>query len=360
MLFGQEIKQLFRTPIRTFAMFLALSLITGMMSVAYGLQLASDHLREQVESEYTTIAYIPSTPLQYLDMKTRRSKSYLSSKNPLILALNSGKFESETALAIDTHSRMMAYDSNLLGAISDIAEINEPNNVAVFAVQCDEILPSGQYGDRQVYYYNFTVEQTVSLHENLQPPLRIVAETMHYNLDAVTSALEIGKTYLIWGFYEDLGDGVAQLNTPLHFLDFEKVMRDEWGENGYFYLFFPSPDYPTYRLPLFAEYSGSVKAYMERDTSGMWEMLMYIMQISHSSLQILSADHPYALRPFIDGHAVLTEGDFFTEEQLESGAHIALISDILAEKNGLCVGDTLNLHFYQSEYSDDERNGYIK
>ena len=362
MLLIQEGKQLWRTSLRTFALCLALSLMMGTMAIAYGLHHAAERLYEQVESEYTTIAYIPSTPLQYLDMKSRLNKSYLSSKNPLILALNSGKFELETALAMDIHSRMMAYDDNLSGAVSDIADLNKPQNIAVFAIRCDEILASKVYSgisSVQSYYYNFTVEQTLAMHEDFTPPERIVMDTSHYNADTMTSALEIGKNYLIWGYYEDLGEGVAELTTALHILDDGRVIKKDWAEHGYSYLYFPNPEYPTHRLPFCAAYDGSPEEYIARDTTGMWKTLLEIIRISHASVQILSADHPYALGPFVDDHAMLSEGYFFTEEQLESGAHVALISDILAEKNGLCVGDTLNLHFYQSEYSDDERNGYM-
>ena len=358
MLLGYEMKQLLRTPLRTLTLCLALSLITGMMSVAYGLQAAADRMSEQVESEYVTIGYIPSTPEQYLDMNARFQKSFVSSKHPLYVAFHNGSFSPETVISIDDHSRTMAYDDSMLGAVSDIAKLNTPNSLAVFAVRCDEILPSSKYRDKQSYYYNFTVVQTLALHEDLPRPTRIVVDTTHYNLDVASAALHVGSTYLIWGYYEDLGENVAQLTMPLHFLDYDRVIKSEWETGGYCFFYFPNTEYPTHKLPLCAAYDGSPEAYVAQDTTGMWDTLMNTVRISHSSVQILSADHPTVLRPFIDGHAVLKEGDFFTEEMLAVDCHVALISDILAEKNGLSVGDTMDLHFYQSEYSDDD-SGYF-
>ena len=371
MLFGQESKQLWRTPIRTLAICLALAMITGMLAIAHGLKLAADRMWAQVETEYTTIGYIPTKPRKYMNIAEAMKKNYLSSNNALIKAINGGGFASEVALHIDRHSRMMAYDSDLKGAVSDIADLNKPHNLAVFAVRCGEILVSRveKYmlsgGQSQiptsysinVYYYNFEVEQVVSLHEDLIAPKRLTITTKLYNLEYEQSAMEVGKTYLIWGFYEDLGEGIGTLTLSQELSDYE-ILKSEWEEGGYFHLYFPSRYYPTCKLPLFAEYSGSSEEYIAQDTTGMWANLLHIADISYSSVQILSADHPHALRAFIDRHAELTAGTMFTEAHLDSGAQVAMISELFAEKNGLTVGDTLDLHFYQSEYSDAENMGH--
>ena len=171
MLFGQESKQLWRTPIRMLAICLALAMITGMLAIAHGLKLAADRMWAQVETEYTTIGYIPTKPRKYMNIAEAMKKNYLSSNNALIKAINGGGFASEVALHIDRHSRMMAYDSDLKGAVSDIADLNKPHNLAVFAVRCGEILVSrvekymlsgGQSPiptsySINVYYYNFEV-----------------------------------------------------------------------------------------------------------------------------------------------------------------------------------------------------------
>ncbi len=375
MLFCQESKQLWRTPVRTLAICLAIALITGTMAIAHGLKLAADRMWDQVESEYTTIAYVPTTPAQYRTMKENLEKKYVSSQNPLFTAMRKGDFASEVALHIDTHSRMMAYDNDLTGAVSDIADINKPHNLALFAVRCEEITISYSYQTTSdyyivngkpvkdaytsnVYYYNFTVEEVISLHEDLVAPEHLTITTNGYNLSGEESALELGGTYLIWGFYEDLGDGCGTV-THAKTLWEKEVLKGNWAEKGYLHFCHPSQYYPTSVLPILAKYDGSPEEYLAQDTTGMWAELLRIMEISYSSVQILSADHPHALRAFIDRHAELTEGTLFTEEHLESGAKVALISDILAEKNGLSVGDTLDLHFYQSTYSDDENTGQI-
>ena len=375
MLLGSESKQLWRTPIRTLALCLAIALMTGTMAIAHGLMLAADRMWEQIEREYTTIAYVPTKPAQYRTMSENLNKPYLSSRNSLFTAIRKGDFASEVALHIDTHSRMMAYDSALTGAVSDIADINKPHNLALFAVRCDEITLSYSYQTTSesyivngkpvkdvyttnVYYYHFAVEEAVSLHEDLTAPEHLTMTTNGYNLSGEKSALEIGGTYLIWGYYEDLGDGCGTI-THAKTLWEKEVQKSEWTEEGYLHFCHPNQYYPTSKLPILAKYSGSPEEYIARDTTGMWANLFRIMEISYSSVQILSADHPNALRPFIDHHAELTEGTLFTEEHLETGAKVALISDIFAGKNGLSVGDTLDLHFYQSNYSDGENTGQV-
>ena len=374
MLFGLEYKQLWRTPIRTLAICLALALVTGMLSVAHGLQLAADRMWEQVEREYTTIAYVPTTPAQYRSVKENMEKKYTSSYNTLFRAIQNGRFASEIALHMDTHSRMMAYDSNLIGAVSDIADLNKPQNLALFAVRCDEITVSYSYQTTSttkivngkpvrdvfttnVYFYHFTVEETLSLHEDLTPPAHLTVTTNGYNLSGDKSALEPGESYLLFGYYEDLGDGCGTVSHAKALWEIE-VMKEKWTGEGYLYFCHPNQNYPTSRVPILAKYYGSPKEHIAQDPTGMWENLFRIMEISYSSVQILSADHPGALRPFIDRHAELTQGEMFTEEQLASGAKAALISDIFAEKNGLSVGDSLDLHFYQSTYSDGENKGH--
>ena len=376
MLFGQEGKQLRRTPMRTLAICLALAIMTALLSIAHGLVLASEYMRGQVEAGYTTVGYVPTNPgMNYMGSGTILDRP-TSDKNPLFRAIDSGEFQSEIALFVDEHSRLVAYDPAITPLISGTyadasynSSMNFPQSIGVFAARCTDVIlnrtatssvsevVNGKVVHNRVkvnvYYYIFEVEQTVSLREDIEKPQRLVITTTHLNLTNSSSCIEQGETYLLWGFYNEKSKQQGELVLlPDYNTHLDAAETDLWETKQLLYYHQPTPDLAYRTLPLCAKYSGDPEAYLRADSMGYWANLSEIIRISRSALPILSADHPNALRAFIDERSQLLEGSFFTEEELTSRAKVAIVSDLFAAQNGIKVGDALDLSFYLSDYGD--------
>ncbi len=375
MLWSQEGKQLWRTPFRTLALCLALALLTGTFAIAYGLKQASLSMHERVEAEYHTVAYVPSTPAQYLSMKAKQKniKDYVADGyvSDLLMKYEAGRLALEVPQHVDAHSHLMAYDSEKTGVVSQDFRMNQTQNTAIFAVKCVDYDMTGATtylkavdGGKSVlmptnrYSYIFEVVQAISIHEDFEVPSHVSVLTTLYNLpDDITSAVEVGETYLIWGFYDGVSDGVGRLTLPIN-AQTPNIQKDKWDSDEMFYVYLSKNSNSRIPVPFFAHYTDSPEEYIARDTTGMWETMLQVADHSQRAFQILSADHPYALTAFIEKNARLKEGNFFSEEELESGAKVVMISEMVAEKNRLEIGDTLELSFYQSDFSNFGNNGW--
>ena len=358
MLWLQEGKQLWRTPLRTLAICLALALLTGAFAVAHALKLGADHIRAEVEEAYTTVGFVPTVPALDMSMPQimAKPKGDLASDNPLICALNEGTLAPQTALSVDRHSRLTAYDSTVSTAVCSDQAIDGTYSFSVFAVKCTDVRVASTYMskkyvdgrpfnvERYKYLYHFDVIKPLLAHEDMALPDHLVLDAEALNLEEQTSVVEIGGTYLIGGYCDGAADGSGSL-----FLTFSRtkdLIKDtQWMEEGIVV---------RGGILCFAKYSGEPEDYIREHLSAYWEDLKAVCAHTYATLHVLSADHPSGLRAFIDGYSELLTGSFFTEEQLQAGERVALISDVLAEKNGLSVGDTLDLTFYNNVFRDTQ------
>ena len=368
MLLFHEGKQLWRTPLRTLAICLALVLLTATFSIAHALRQGADHIRDEVEKAYTTVGIIPSVPASELSSSQLMEKNGdLASDNPLVCALSDETLSPQQALSVDRHSRLTAYHTGIRTEVFGDHGLDGQYSFSVLAVKCTDVRVTSSYKltqfvdgrsvkvERNKYRYHFDVVQPLLMHEALSAPTHLILDTEALNLEGQVSAVEIGGTYLIAGY----SNGRAG-TFSLTFSRTKDLAQDQqWMEEGIVV---------RNGLLCFAKYTGDPEAYIREHFSTYWEDLAETCDRTYATLHVLSADHPNGLRAFVEGYSELLTGSFFAEVQLQSGERIALISDILAEKNGLSVGDTLNLTFYDNiyrdaqEYSSSNRiyqNGYM-
>lgn len=69
-------------------------------------------------------------------------------------------------------------------------------------------------------------------------------------------------------------------------------------------------------------------------------------QINYHAFPIIGVDKLRYIPAFAQKTAAITEGRDFTEAELADGAKVCVISQVLAQKNGLSVGDTITLRYY--------------
>ena len=70
---------------------------------------------------------------------------------------------------------------------------------------------------------------------------------------------------------------------------------------------------------------------------------------NYESANVLLTDNIYSILAFNDGTASILDGRDFTQEDYETGAQVCVVSSAYAQKNGLSLGDTLNMDLYSCD-----------
>lgn len=103
-----------------------------------------------------------------------------------------------------------------------------------------------------------------------------------------------------------------------------------------------------FSLPFFQELTDeSAETILETDPT--WRNAMESIKVSNHSVPVLAVNRLEGMADFASGAAVVTEGRRFTETEYADGAPVCIISETLAQQNGLSVGDKLSLSMYEVE-----------
>lgn len=94
-------------------------------------------------------------------------------------------------------------------------------------------------------------------------------------------------------------------------------------------------------------------------SSELWSRALDCVEQNNHAFPILATDRVEALTEFAAEKTFVTEGRSFTDEEYRNGSPVCLISETIAAKNGLEVGDTIDISFYEPEswflYSSNPR-----
>lgn len=108
-------------------------------------------------------------------------------------------------------------------------------------------------------------------------------------------------------------------------------------------------DYTQYNLPSIQELPDGVTAQEVIDSTSSWRMAMESIQTNNHSVPVLAVDSVEGMLEFASGRTQITQGRSISQEEYRDGAAVCLISETLARKSGLDVGDTLPLSLYEKE-----------
>ncbi|MFQ7135400.1 MAG: hypothetical protein ACLUIC_09550 [Oscillospiraceae bacterium] len=108
-------------------------------------------------------------------------------------------------------------------------------------------------------------------------------------------------------------------------------------------------DYGRYDLPSIQELPEGVTAREIMDGTASWQTALKAVDVNNHSVPVLTVEKVEALADFAAGNAMVTQGRSFFQSEYDSGAAVCLISESLARKNGLNVGDSLPLSLYEDD-----------
>lgn len=99
-------------------------------------------------------------------------------------------------------------------------------------------------------------------------------------------------------------------------------------------------------VPSIAPISGTLEEFLADPQNADWVTSIENQQIAHHSVPVLGTEALDTIYAFVNNDANMVEGRGFTREEYDSGARVCVISESLALKSGISVGDTISLSQY--------------
>lgn len=116
---------------------------------------------------------------------------------------------------------------------------------------------------------------------------------------------------------------------------------------------------PEGSLPFWAEYTGDWRDFLETPEGAVWrDEIIPMCELNHASAPVLLTDRAESLYQFNTGDVSILEGRSITPDEYAAGAEVCLVSAEYADLNGLAVGDSLHLDFYDPGYYVAEGTTY--
>lgn len=378
-------KQLLRRTGFTVFLVLLLVLAVGFSCVGFTAWRSVKRQAEGLNGQYTTIAV--QKDLTEVDSQIVNAKDPEKVAEALLNVVYADRAAAEAPqlVQIDRRCLLSAYvegckalSSCSLDPLQYNADLEkECFNLAVFALRCTNMEVDGS---GSLYYEGeFEVEGIVSLLDayDVFPLPTALCISSELCTEDGKLPFEEGKTYLVLGAYEDYpikeyydmttdedghiyqGDELktGQLPEenggrrylrplPIASAKFETVYVDG-GTEG------PGYCCPAEgQLPWYAEYTGTWEDFLNSEEGTIWrEEILPLCSLNYCTLTTVLTDQMQSIYIFNTGEASLLEGRFFSGTEYMTGAPVCIISAAYADYNGLQLGDTLRLDYYNSGYN---------
>jgi len=109
----------------------------------------------------------------------------------------------------------------------------------------------------------------------------------------------------------------------------------------------PEDEYtPYYQLPTIVPLNDSIDDFLNSQDGTLWREALDKMEINNHSFPVLCVEKLGYQATFAREQARIIEGRDFTESELLNGERVCIISQSVAEKSGISVGDTIELRTY--------------
>ncbi len=105
-----------------------------------------------------------------------------------------------------------------------------------------------------------------------------------------------------------------------------------------------------YTTPTIAKLDGTAEDFLTSEEGALWRKMLDNMAINNHTFPIIGVQKLNYVAEFVRGMAHLVQGRDFTQKELDSGAKVCIIPKVLAEQNGLAVGDTISADFFNYDH----------
>ena len=101
-----------------------------------------------------------------------------------------------------------------------------------------------------------------------------------------------------------------------------------------------------YSVPTIAHVPDGVEAFLASEEGAEWRTAIEHIKINSHAFPVIGVQKLGYIADFARENARIVEGRDFTQEELDSGERVCIISETLAAKNGIGVGDTIDMNYY--------------
>lgn len=120
-------------------------------------------------------------------------------------------------------------------------------------------------------------------------------------------------------------------------------------ETGSFYTITNEEFNSMYARAGIARLNGSVEEFLESEENELWRKTVSVIHINNHAFPVIATDNLMSIAPFGLQEAFISEGQAFTKNEYENGSNVCLLSETLAVRSGLKVGDKISVEFYETD-----------
>ena len=357
-----------RAPLRTAACCLGLAMAVMLLSIGAGYWLAVGSIREMTDEMFTTVALFRDPPAYTQNRVGLTSEEYhkalgafhkemteLYGRNVWKITHGDITFEQvETfenfhhLMAVTDHEAVTPLTSAGASLGQQKAEMDLPVNMGVFLVTC-EGADSSRMPSRAEFClsYRMKIERVLSVHADYGALQSLTLEMIDTRYPGLPM-LEVGQSYMVCGGIEKTSEAHGKLTLVSDLFSGGRD-TDFWESAGTVY--FTAQGWLT-RFPVLSRVDGSYEAFRQSEIGRQWqELAIPVIEACVQSVRVVGTTDPRHLHAFVQKRASITEGRGFTEEESAAGERLCMVSTEFAVQNGLAVGDTLSLDFYQVQFA---------
>lgn len=115
-------------------------------------------------------------------------------------------------------------------------------------------------------------------------------------------------------------------------------------------VYLPDEEYKAlYQTPSLVRLEGSAEDFLASEDGALWRKMIDEMSICDHALAVLGTPKLGSVSQFAKEETVISSGRDFTSQEYAKGSRVCILSESLAAANGLSVGDTISLQFYNTD-----------
>lgn len=348
------LKRLFRKPVTTLLWLLFVLVMTGALTLGSALTFSSEKLAKQLDSSHTAIAVRTDPAADPLAARDNEDYDVLSIRS----------FTKEDAAYFEGLDTVKAVRSNTLSAACSpsfrpLFECRsavswrargplEPYYNAVFVGMPVEISLSGDYLVIEV-----VLRDALLLNEELMQAKNVINNFGGFyavmdisDCPQARDGIKLNEWCVFCGMFNPAWisvdrskvAGALSLHMASYILHLGRVTYEDgrlWGHD-----FDNGAPFPAYEpLP------EDTEDFFE-NAPDVWREYRDAWKKQNSGLPVIGTDRLESMFCFVHGDAVISEGRSFTPEEYELGARSVIISDLIAQRGGINLGDKLSLRQY--------------
>ena len=379
-------KRFGRRPGVTFLWLAALTAAVLLLATGSGVFWSVAGLQSYMDQHFTSIAVLARTDEQEAELEEQEAQGGLGLVQ-FAPTLSSEELEQigamEQVRLVDLRGLTAAYSPSLVPVLSAETEkayqtgLDKPYGKVMLVgrvLQAETKRTPQEIDttelDGQVYHYTLVetsgliaVEQVVCAHESYEIPDEIRL-TINYVSENPDHCIREGNRYLFYGEYDadlsySLADNILESGgqkrerTPNLLIGLEDGVEHvaHYIQEDGSYRFVSSADVEA-RIPTFTPLEGSLEHFLAEPENELWQKTLEEMSITLHSLPLLGTNCLESVYAFQQGSSYIVQGRSFTQQEYRDGAAVCVISEAVAQKSGLSVGDTLSISQYEPLVND--------